>query len=83
MKPDESFLAWVAARTNGSNVHDSNMLRCNYIWFCEQGDTKMAEKTKDILTAFLTSGKEKVRQMIGVSRKPMLEQFEDWKKETK
>lgn len=56
IEPDISFLSWVASKTNGANVHDSNLLRNNYTYYCRQEDVVMAEKTKTLLTRFINSG---------------------------
>ena len=83
MSSDKSFLAWVASKTNGANVHDSNMLRSNYEWFCRQGDSEAAEKTRRLLTVFLNSGQGRVRSLIGTNNKSIMQQFQEWEAQKK
>ena len=66
-KPDYAFLSWVESKTNGANVHDSNLLRCNYEWYIKSGEIENAEKIKNLWTRFLNSGKGRVRDLIGAS----------------
>jgi hypothetical protein len=75
---DSSFLSWVAAHTNGANVHDSNMLLSNYKYYLKADQLELAEVTKRMLTKFLLSGHGKVRGMIGQSTSPMITQFRIW-----
>jgi hypothetical protein len=82
LQVDESFLSWVAARTNGTNVHDSNMLLSNYKWYSRDGNRELAEVTKRMLTRFLLSQHGNVRNMIGGDRHiSLIDQFLTWERQ--
>lgn len=78
---NESFVAWVAANTNGANIHDSNMLLSNYNYYATHEDKDLAGIYRRMLERFLVSGHGRFRNMVGTGKRSLREQFLIWEQE--